>query len=103
MSESTHLLLALTEGILLGFVFYGGLLWTVHKGVLSKNTPLWFLGSFLLRTSLTLLGFYFILNKHWSHFLVCFLGFIGVRHLLTRLMKPTVTSTCLVSESDHAS
>lgn len=99
MNESMHWLLAFIEGIILGLVFYGGLLWTVHKGVVSKRPALWFLGSFLLRTSFTLIGFYFILTSHWSQLLVCLLGFIVVRYLMTRFMKPTITSTNLVSES----
>ena len=37
-------------GALLGAFFFGGLWWTVQKGVTSEQPALWFLGSLLLRT-----------------------------------------------------
>ena len=36
--------------LLLGAFFFGGLWWTVQKGVTSETPALWFLGSLLLRT-----------------------------------------------------
>ena len=43
---------------LLGALFFGGLWWTVRKGVSSTQPALWFFGSLLLRTSIALAGFY---------------------------------------------
>ena len=51
MNETLSLVLALVTGVLLGAIFFGGLWWTVRKGVSSKRPALWFLGSLLLRTS----------------------------------------------------
>ena len=39
-------------GALLGAFFFGGLWWTVQKGVASERPALWFLGSLLLRTGI---------------------------------------------------
>ena len=63
------LALALAAGVLLGAVFFGGLWWTVRKGLSSEQPALWFLGSLLLRTSITLAGFYFVSGGHWERLL----------------------------------
>ena len=52
MSDTLALALAFLAGALLGVFFFGGLWWTVQKGVASETPALWFLGSLLLRTSL---------------------------------------------------
>jgi F1F0 ATPase subunit 2 len=58
MNETLTLVSALVTGVLLGAMFFGGLWWTVRKGVSSKRPALWFFGSLLLRTSIALAGFY---------------------------------------------
>ena len=63
MNETLTLVLALVTGVLLGAIFFGGLWWTVRKGVSSERPALWFLGSLLLRTSITLTGFYFVVTR----------------------------------------
>ena len=52
MSDILALALAFLAGALLGVFFFGGLWWTVQKGVTSETPALWFLGSLLLRTGL---------------------------------------------------
>ena len=56
MNEVLLLALALSAGVLLGGIFFGGLWWTVRKGVSSTQPALWFFGSLLLRMSVTLTG-----------------------------------------------
>ena len=90
MNETLTLMLALVTGGLLGAIFFGGLWWTVRKGVSSKQPALWFFGSLLLRTSIALAGFYFIGRGHWERLLVCLLGFIIGRFIVTRLTGPPV-------------
>ena len=60
MNEFLTLALALAAGLLLGAFFFGGLWWTVRKGVSSQRPALWFFGSMLLRMSIALAGFYFV-------------------------------------------
>ena len=60
MNETLTLALALAAGMLLGAIFFGGLWWTVRKGVSSEQPALWFFGSLLLRMSIALAGFYFV-------------------------------------------
>ena len=88
MNETLSLVLALVAGVLLGAMFFGGLWWTVRKGVSSKQPALWFFGSLLLRTSIALAGFYFVAGGHWERLLVCLLGFVMARLIVTRLTRP---------------
>jgi F1F0 ATPase subunit 2 len=85
MNEALSLLPSLVGGLLLGAMFYGGLWWTVQNGVSSERSALWFAGSLLLRTSITLVGFYFISRGHWERLVVCLLGFVGSRLIVTWL------------------
>ena len=48
MNEILNLILALAAGFLLGVIFFGGLWWTVQKGLSSRRPAFWFLGSLLL-------------------------------------------------------
>jgi F1F0 ATPase subunit 2 len=85
MSEILALTLALAEGFFLGSMFFGGLWWTVRKGIASPVPALWFLGSVLLRTSLALAGFYYASAGEWKNLLACLIGFVMARILITRL------------------
>jgi F1F0 ATPase subunit 2 len=49
MNETVILVLAGGAGVLLGAFFFGGLWWTVRRGLSSKRPAFWFLGSLLLR------------------------------------------------------
>lgn len=103
MSEVVTLALALVAGLALGTVFFGGLWWTVHKGVLSRHPATWFLGSVLLRTGLILAGFYFVAGGHWERLLACLLGFVIARFIVTRLSRPPVEHhNPPVREASHA-
>ena len=84
MSDFLPLALALLAGGLLGSFFFGGLWWTVQKGVTSENPALWFLGSLFLRTGVILAGFYFVSQGHWSRLVACLLGFLIARVFVVR-------------------
>ncbi len=85
MNNFLILAFALVAGILLGAIFFGGLWWTVRKGVAAKNPALWFLGSMLLRMAIVLAGFYFVGRGDWQRLIVCLLGFIVARFIVMRL------------------
>ena len=102
MNETLSLVLALVTGVLLGAMFFGGLWWTVRKGVSSKRPALWFFASLLLRTSIALAGFYFIAGGHWERLLVCLLGFVIARLIVTRLTRAAQKPTYLAREASHA-
>jgi F1F0 ATPase subunit 2 len=102
MNESLTLVPALVTGVLLGAMFFGGLWWTVQKGVPSKRSALWFFGSLWLRTSITLAGFYFIARGHWERLLVCLLGFVTARLIVTHLIRAAEKATCPAQVVSHA-
>src|SRR3989304_3736123 len=87
MNETLNLVLALVSGVLLGAVFFGGLWWTIQKAVSSKRSALWFFGSLLVRTSIVLAGFYWVARGHWEWLLVCLLGFVLARPIVTWLLR----------------
>ena len=91
MTETLSLMLSLVTGISLGAMFFGGLWWTVQKGVFSKQPALWFLGSLLLRTCLALAGFYFVARGNWVRLPVCLVGFVAARLVVTRYTRPGVS------------
>jgi F1F0 ATPase subunit 2 len=87
MTETLSLTLALVIGISLGAMFFGGLWWTVQKGISSRQPALWFLGSLLLRTSLVMAGFYFVARGDWVRLPVCLVGFVAARLIVTRYTR----------------
>jgi F1F0 ATPase subunit 2 len=90
MNEPVILLLTGCAGVVLGVFFFGGLWWTVRKGLSSKRPALWFFGSLLLRMGVVLAGFYFVSDGHWGRLLACLFGFLVARFILTRLAGPPV-------------
>ena len=103
MNETMALLLAAVAGLCLGSIFYGGLWYTVRKGVTAKQPALWFLGSLLVRMSLVLVGIYFIGGNSWQRMLACLLGFIAARWLVVWLTRPHIEKPYIVAkESRHA-
>jgi F1F0 ATPase subunit 2 len=104
MGDSPALALAFLAGALLGVFFFGGLWWTVQKGVTSETPALWFLGSLLLRTGLILVGFYLAAQGHWSRLAACLLGFVIARIIVVRRLTrvPAVEATRSEEEGNIA-
>jgi F1F0 ATPase subunit 2 len=88
MHELLFLAPPLAAGLLLGAFFFGGLWWTVIKGVSSQRPALWFFGSMLLRMNVTLAGFYFVARESWKLWLPCLLGFVLARVVVQLTLPP---------------
>ena len=101
-NDTLSLALALVTGVLLGAMFFGGLWWTLRKGLSSGQPALWFLGSLLLRTGIVLAGFYFIARGRWERLLVCLLGFVAARLIAVRLIQPAEKPAYPAREASHA-
>jgi F1F0 ATPase subunit 2 len=91
MTEAAWLVVALAAGLALGTVFFGGLWWTVARGLGSRFAALWFFASLLLRTGVVLCGFYLVGRDSWERLVVCLAGFLIARLIITRLtaLAPT--------------
>ena len=103
MLEALIQMFVLMSGVLLGSVFFGGLWWTVRKGISSRHPALLFLGSLLLRMSVILVGFYYIGRGHWERLLMCLFGFVIARFIvmrMTRLLSESQLSSA--QEASHA-
>ena len=87
MNETLNMILAFIAGVAIGTFFFGGLWFTVRKAVNAKTPALWFFGSFFLRVSITMVGFYFISLGNWQHLLVALLGFVIARFIVTHFTK----------------
>jgi F1F0 ATPase subunit 2 len=102
MSDALVLAPAFFAGALLGVVFFGGLWWTVQKGVTSGTPAIWFLGSLLLRTGLILVGFYLAAQGHWSRLAACLLGFLIARFIVVhRLTRAPAEGPAQPEEETH--
>lgn len=84
MNDPLTLILACIAGLLLGAIFFGGLWWTVRKGMESTRPALWFFASLLIRLSLVTAGFYFVGGGDWRRLVACLVGFVIARMLITR-------------------
>ena len=88
MSEVLNLLPGLGVGFLLGLVFFGGLWWTVRRGLTARRPALLFLSSLALRTGICLGGFYLVSEGRWERLAACVVGFVLARLAVTRLAGP---------------
>lgn len=87
MSEFLYVGLALGVGVLLGIFFFGGLWWTIKKGVTFASPAIFFIASMIIRTGIVLGGFYFVSCGHWERFLGCLVGFIIARIIVMRFTE----------------
>ena len=84
MPDITSLLLALTAGLLLGFLYFRGLWLTVKKLPDTDRPFLTAIGSFALRAAVVLAGFYVVMGDEWERLVAALLGFILAREFLVR-------------------
>lgn len=88
MPEVLSLLTAFVAGLGLGLFYFGGLWLTVQQLPRAKRPFFLSVSSFLVRLAVTLPGFYLAMGGHWERLLVCLLGFVGMRIVLTRVWGP---------------
>jgi F1F0 ATPase subunit 2 len=78
---------ALATGLLLGTLFFGGLWWTVRRGLTAANPALWFGVSALTRMAVTLSGLYFVARAGWPSLVACLCGLLIARVAATQLTR----------------
>ncbi len=89
MPDPLTLLPLWLAGAALGAAFFGGLWWTVQRGLTARQPGVWFAGSLLLRMGIVLTGFYLISGAHWSRLLVALAGFVMARFAVIWLTRPS--------------
>lgn len=87
MTEIIYMIIALIAGLIIGAFFFGGLWFTVKKALSSQRPALWFIGSFIVRVGFTLAGFYLVAQTDLKKVLICLLGFMAARFVVTRITK----------------
>ena len=92
MSEVLTLVLCFFIGSVLGIIFFAGLWWTVRKLVTSNSSPYLFIGSWLLRMSISLYGFYEVTvffpgDSRLLYLLMAVLGFVAARSGVNRFVQ----------------
>jgi F1F0 ATPase subunit 2 len=104
MIDVSNLLLAGLSGAILGAMFFGGLWWTVNRGLASKQPALWFLISLLIRMSVVIACFYVVSGGRWERLTACLVGFIAARFIFTRFaQRPSVSQQHTPAEVSSAS
>ncbi len=99
MNDAPRLVLSLAAGCVLGAVFYGGLWWTVRRGVSSPRPAAWFLTSLVVRTLVAVLGFYLVSGGDLRRLLACLAGFVVARVAVTRIAAaPPGPAACAAKE-----
>lgn len=83
-------LMAIVAGASLGAMFYGGLWWTVQRIATSTRPATRVVASTVLRTSAALGGFYLVAGGDWRRLLLCLLGFVLARPVVTWLTRSPV-------------
>lgn len=93
LPSSFSWMLAALAGLLLGAIFFGGLWWTVRRGLASRRPALWFFASLVLRMAIAMAGIYWVGREigpwTWQTLLSCLLGFVLARPLVLRLTAST--------------
>jgi F1F0 ATPase subunit 2 len=79
--------LAGVAGVLCGLLFFGGLWWTVRRGLASPVPAVWFLLSALARIGALLLCFQLIARGSLVNLLACVAGFVLARMAITHLVR----------------
>jgi F1F0 ATPase subunit 2 len=85
--------LALLVGAAAGTLFYGGLWWTVCRGVASGQPGLWFMVSFLARMAVAALAILLVAQGRPDRLALCLLSFCCARTIIVRRLLPRTAQT----------
>ncbi len=79
---------ALCVGILLGLFYFGGLWWTVRRGIRSNMAAVWFTASALPRMAIVVMSFYFIVARSGiANLIACLIGLLIARAIIVRALR----------------
>jgi len=87
-TDTVGLVFAFAFGAAIGLFYFTGLWWTVQRLPQTRRPGLWMISSYFIRTATTVFAFYFVMDGHWQRLLVSLLGFVIIRVVLVRRLKP---------------
>jgi len=87
-SNIFDLIMAFAAGLLIGSFYFLALWLTVRRLPKARFPAVLTLGSYLVRSAVSMAGFYLVMAGCWERLLVSLLGFIIVRSILVRLFQP---------------
>jgi F1F0 ATPase subunit 2 len=90
--EAWVLALSLAGGGLLGALYFGGLWWSVRRGVLSARPARWFFAGLILRLGVAMAGFYLASRSGTGALLACLVGFVVLRMAMVRRARHGLAS-----------
>ena len=87
-AEIGRFALAFGAGLALGVLYFGGLWWTVRRLPRVRRPHVWTFGSFIIRATVTVAAFVWIANLEWRYAASCMAGFVLLRLVMTRVLRP---------------
>jgi F1F0 ATPase subunit 2 len=87
MNDLFFILLALLAGVILGWFFFYGLRYTVERLPKVKHPWLLMLSSYIIRTLIVVVAFYFVMQGDLIRLLACLVGFILARTILIKRVE----------------
>ena len=82
MNDTLRFVFSLMAGAVLGILFFGGLWWTIRRGLASHRPAVWFVASPFLRLTVVLVGFYVLSAGDSGRLLTVLVGFLGTRTVM---------------------
>ena len=87
MRDARFIVAALAAGMCLGSVCFGGLWWTVSRGLAATTPALWFGLSALLRIAVTVSGLYCFARLGLPSLIACLCGLLMARTAVKHLTR----------------
>lgn len=87
MSDAGQIGLSALFGVVLGIVFFGGLFWTIQRGVQSQRPALTFAVSYFVRFFAIGISFWLMASNHWGSIPACLCALVATRYVFTRLTR----------------
>jgi len=92
------LIASVAIGAALGLFFFGGLWWTLKRLPVSRKPQFVMAASFLVRSALTVAGFWAVMDGRWERLLAALAGFLVMRMVVMRRLPPAAQSVEPVQE-----
>ena len=82
------MVLAFAAGLFIGSFYFLALWLTVRRLPKARFPACWILGSYLIRSAVSMGAFYLVMAGCWERLLISLLGFIIMRSILVRRFQP---------------